>query len=219
MANETKPKGDATDMAIDVFAGAVAGAVAHEATQGAQRQEDGGANATVAVKAEGAAPVPAVRAASAASGTSGGLASVPQIVELADQLSACADQLHERIMRDIRAYDGGIVPTHVQATARALLEDELLLRQRANGLYADAATYVVKSLGKSQQGVVALTTAAAEKIRKIARIGDITGLVAGLLHLAGAAATGQAASVLTALDKIHTHVKAIETSKAPAKPA
>lgn len=215
MANETKPKGDATDMAIDVFAGAAASAV----TQGAQGQQDGAANATVAVKAEETVLRPAVKTASAASGTSGGLASVPQIVELADQLSACADQLHERIMRDIRAYDGGAVPAHVQATARALLEDELLLRQRANGLYADAATYVVKSLGKSQQGVVALTTAAAEKIRKIALIGDITGLVAGLLHLAGAAATGQAASVLTALDKIHTHVEAIETNKAPAKPA
>jgi hypothetical protein len=201
MATPTKPKGDATDMAIDVFAGAVAGAV----TQAAQGQDDGAAQA--------AAPV--VKAT--ASGTAGGLASVAQIVELADQLSACADQLHERIMRDIRVHDGGAVPAQVQATARALLEDELLLRQRANGLYADAATYVVKSLGKSQQGVVALTTAAAEKIRKIGLIGDITGLVAGLLQLAGAAATGQAASVISALDKIHTHIKAIDASKAPAK--
>lgn len=195
MANDTKPKGDTTDMAIDALAGAVA----------------------AGTKVDGAPPAKATSAA--ASAANGGLASVAQIVELADQLSACADQLHERIMRDIRAYDGGIVPAHLQATARALLEDELLLRQRANGLYADAATYVVKSLGKSQQGVVALTTAAAEKIRKIALIGDITGLVAGLLHLAGAAATGQAASVIVALDKINTNLKAIETHKAPAKPA
>ncbi|MFC5511314.1 hypothetical protein ACFPOU_09275 [Massilia jejuensis] len=190
MANQ-QPKGDTTDQAIDAFEGAVAGAAA-------------------------AAPQPGA----AAGESNGGLASVAQIVELADQLSACADQLHERIVRDIRAYEGNAVPAKVQAAARALLEDELLLRQRANGLYADAATYVVKSLGKSQQGVVALTTAAAEKIRKIALIGDITGLVAGLLHLAGAAATGQAASVITALDKIHTQLKAIETHRAPApKPA
>jgi hypothetical protein len=121
-------------------------------------------------------------------------------------------------MRDIRAWDGGIVPAHVQASARALLEDELLLRQRANGLYADAATFVVKSLGKSQAGVVALTTAAAEKIRKIALIGDVTGLVAGLLGLAGAASTGQAAAIILALDKIHTHVKDIETHRKPATP-
>jgi hypothetical protein len=191
---EEKAKGDALDTAIDTMAGAIAGAAAAQAK---------------------AAPA---NAASAPAGGQGGLASVPQIVELADQLSACADQLHERIMRDIRAYDGGIVPAHVQGTARALLEDELVLRQRANGLYADAATYVVKSLGKSQQGVVALTTAAAEKIRKIALIGDVTGLVAGLLQLAGAASTGQAASVITALDKIYTNIKAIETHH-PAKPA
>jgi hypothetical protein len=210
MAEEkAKAKGDALDSAIEAFAGAVAGATTGHA---------GDAGTTAAAAVEQAAP-PAAKKVEPA-GANGGLASVAQIVELADQLSACADQLHERIMRDIRAYDGGIVPAHVQATARALLEDELVLRQRANGLYADAATYVVKSLGKSQQGVVALTTAAAEKIRKIALIGDITGLVAGLLHLAGAAATGQAASVIVALDKIHTQVKAIETHQAGApKPA
>lgn len=196
-----KAKGDALDTAIDTVAGVVAKAASTAGGDGAPAQ---------------AAPAKAAPPAAAAG--QGGLASVPQIVELADQLSACADQLHERIMRDIRAYDGGIVPVHVQATARALLEDELVLRQRANGLYADAATYVVKSLGKSQQGVVALTTAAADKIRKIALIGDVTGLVAGLLQLAGAAATGQAASVITALDKIYTNIKAIETHQ-PAKPA
>jgi hypothetical protein len=214
MANEAKGKADPVDAAID----AVAGAVASAATPGA------GAADTPAVRAEGNSdgapartPAPAVPAAASANG---GLASVPQIVELADQLSACADQLHERIMRDIRAHDGGIVPVHVQATARALLDDELLLRQRANGLYADAAALVVKSLGKSQQGVVALTTAAAEKIRKIALIGDVTGLVAGLLSLAGAAATGQAGPIILALDKIHTHIKDIDTHRksAPASP-
>lgn len=148
----------------------------------------------------------------------GGLASVPHIIELADQLTACADQLHERIMRDIRAYEGGPVPDKIQATARALLDDELLLRQRANGLYADAATFIVKSLGKSQQGIVALTAEAAEKIRKIALIGDVTGLVGSLLLLAGSAATGQPAGIITALDKINTQVKAIKSHRAPAAP-
>jgi len=202
MADE-KAKVDPLDAATDVVAGALAGAVMREDEQAA-------------------APAPAVAEAAVpkAPAGNGGLASVPQIVELADQLSACADQLHERIMRDIKAYDGRAVPAHVQATARALLEDELLLRQRANGLYADAATFIVKSLGKSQQNVVALTSAAAEKIRKIALIGDITGLVAGLLGLAGAAATGQAAPIILALDKIQTHVKDIKAHHAPApKPA
>jgi len=168
----------------------------------------------------GAAPSPAATGSAAQSARQeSGLASVPQIVELADQLSACADQLHERIMRDIRAYEGRTVPDAVQAVARALLEDEVVLRQRANGLYADAATYIVKSLGKSQRSVIALTTEAAEKIRKITLIGDITGLVGGLLQLAGAAATGQAASVVGALDKIRAHMAAIEANKAPAPAA
>jgi len=214
MANEAKGKVDPADAAIDAVAGAVASAAAADTGTGAA---DTPSVAAARNSDSGAADTPAP-ASPAPAGVNGGLASVPQIVELADQLSACADQLHERIMRDIHAYDGGPVPDKVQATARALLEDELLLRQRANGLYADAATFVVKSLGKSQQGVVALTTAAAEKIRKIALIGDVTGLVAGLLGLAGAAATGQAGAIILALDKIHTHVKDIKTHRKPATP-
>jgi hypothetical protein len=203
MANEAKGKVDPVDAAIDVVAGALASVI----TAGAANTAD------PAAPPESGANTPPAPAPGAAGD---GLASVPQIVELADQLSACADQLHERIMREIRAHDGRAVPARVQATARALLEDELLLRQRANGLYADAATFVVKSLGKSQQGVLALTAAAAGKIRKIALIGDVTGLVAGLLGLAGAAATGQAAPIILALDKIHTHIKDIDTHGKPA---
>lgn len=179
-----------------------AGAAAHPAGQSTK-------DATTVA----AAAAPANAQADNAGGS--GLASVAQIVELADQLSACADQLHERIMRDIRAYEGRTVPDAVQAAARALLDDEVVLRQRANGLYADAATYIVKSLGKSQRSVIALTTEAAEKIRKITLIGDVTGLVGGLLQLAGAAATGQAASVVGALDKIRAHMAAIQANQPP----
>ncbi len=193
-----------------------AAATAANDSSAAQEVANGGGAAAPAMAAT-TAPVAAV------GDQGGGLASVQQIVELADQLSACADQLHDRIMRDIRAYQGrtvpDTVPDTVQAAARALLEDEVILRQRANGLYADAATYIVKSLGKSQRGVIALTTEAAEKIRKITLIGDITGLVGGLLQLAGAAATGQAASIVGALDKIRAHMAAIEANKAPAPPA
>ena len=206
MENQGKAE---TGMAGDGTAGAAAAAGPDAA--GARQ-----AGATGA----GAAPSPAATGSAAQlARQESGLASVPQIVELADQLSACADQLHERIMRDIRAYEGRTVPDAVQAAARALLEDEVILRQRANGLYADAATYIVKSLGKSQRSVIALTTEAAEKIRKITLIGDITGLVGGLLQLAGAAATGQAASVVGALDKIRAHMAAIEANKAPAPAA
>ena len=146
-----------------------------------------------------------------------GLATVPQIEALADQLSACADQIHARVMKDIKAHNGGPVSDAEQATARALLDNELLLRQRANSLYADAATFVVKTLGRPQQHVMELTAAAAEKIRRITMIGDVVGLVAGLLALAGAAATGQPLPILAALDKIRSQVKAVQADM-PKKP-
>ncbi|MEX5744214.1 hypothetical protein [Massilia sp. X63] len=147
------------------------------------------------------------------------LASTDKIVELADQLSACADQIHERVMKEIRSYGGGPVPEKVQASARALLEDEVLLRQRANGLYVDAATFIVKGLGKSQAKLVRLTADAAEKIRKIGAIGEAVGLVGGLLALAGAAATGKPMTILAAIDKVEKHGKALNAlqPKPPAK--
>ncbi|WP_229422973.1 hypothetical protein [Telluria aromaticivorans] len=179
---------------------------------GTPMTQDDGAPAAAATVTD------AIADAAPAAGTGSGLATPDQIVELADQLSACADQIHERVMREIRAYAGGPVPDKVQATARALLEDEVLLRQRANGLYADAATFIVRALGKPQAQLVKLTTDAAEKIRRIGVIGEVTSLVGGLLALAGAAATGQAVPVLVALEKIHKQVKAIE-ALAPKPPA
>jgi hypothetical protein len=160
-------------------------------------------------------PTPTASAAGPAPQGSG-LATVEQIVELADHLSACADRIHERVMRDIKAYHGKPVPEAQQDAARALLDDEVVLRQRANGLYADAAASIVKTLGKSQAHIIALTADAAEKIRKIALIGEVTGLVAGLLALAGAAASGQAVPVIAALVKIQAQLKLIEAHRAPA---
>jgi hypothetical protein len=139
-----------------------------------------------------------------------GLACVAQVEALADQLSSCADQLHARVMKQIKAHHGAPISDAEQATARALLDDELMLRQRANSLYADAATYVVKTLGKPQQQVMALTVAAAAKIGKIGMIGDVVGLVGALLLLAATAATGQAAPILAALEKIRTQLKAVQ---------
>lgn len=130
----------------------------------------------------------------------GGLATVAQVEELADQLSACADRIHERVMREIKSYKGGPVPEAQQDAARALLDDEVVLRQRANGLYADAATYIVRSLGKPQAHVMALTKDAAEKIAKITHIGDAVSLVARLLGIAAAVATGQPAPIMLSLE-------------------
>ena len=135
------------------------------------------------------------------------LASAAQVEALADQLSACADELHKRIMKDINGRAGGPVSDAEQAVARGLLEDEILLRLRADGLYADAATYTVKTLGQSQQQLVQLTLDAAEKIRKIGKIANAVVLVGGLLMLAGAVATGQAAPIVLAIEKVSKQIK------------
>ncbi len=146
------------------------------------------------------------------------LASARQVEELADRLTACADDLHERVMRDIRRHGGAGVPEAEQAAARALLEAEIELRQRANRLYADAAACIVTALGRPQAQLVQLTADAAENIRRIARIGDGITLVAGLLGLAAAAATGQAGPILVALDRLKTQLDAIALQHPPAPP-
>ena len=144
---------------------------------------------------------------SAVNDNTSGLSSVAQIEALADQLSACADEIHKRVMKDIHGHNGGPVSDAEQAITRALLDDEQLLRQRANGLCADAASYTVAALGQSQQAIVKLTADAAAKIAKIAKVANAVGLVGGLLMLAGAVATGQVAPIVVAIEKVSKLVK------------
>jgi hypothetical protein len=99
--------------------------------------------------------------------------------------------------------------------ARALLDAEVELRQRADRLYADAAACIVSSLGQSQQHLVALTAEAAKKIQNIVRIGDGITLVARLLGLAAAAATGQVLPILAALDQLKTQLDVVAVHQAP----
>lgn len=147
-----------------------------------------------------------------------GLADAAKVEQLADQLSACADALHARLMRELHAYHGKPVPAKVQDALRALLDDEQVLRQRANGLYAGAAASIVSGLGQPQKHLVALAADAAGKIKTITRIGDAMGLVARLLGLAAAAATGQPAPILLALEGMKHQLDAIAVHNAPPKP-
>jgi len=149
-----------------------------------------------------------------------GLATPSRVEALADQLSACADQLHLRLKleaEDIAALPDGAARVHRRTQLEAMLGNEQQLRQRANSLYLDAATPIVAGLGKSQSDVIALANAAAEKISKIALVGDAAGLVAGLLALAGGVASGQSAPVLAALDTIRRQLAA-RKADLPSKP-
>jgi hypothetical protein len=149
-------------------------------------------------------------------GQDGGLSSPAQVEQLGDQLTACADALHERIMREIQAYHGGPVPLKAQEASRQLLDDEQVLRERANGLYADAAALVVHGLGKSQQHIVALTTDAAGKLKKLVKIADTMGVVGRLLEFSGAALTGNPVLIMRALEDMHHMMDAIALHNPPA---
>lgn len=157
-------------------------------------------------------PSPSLRKPSAGNA----LSTMQQVIELADGLSDVADRLHERVLAEIARHDGRAVPDRTQATMRALLDDEMLLRQRANALYADAAAYVIGGLAQSQARLVALTAEAADKIRRIGIIGEVTSLVGGVLALAGAVASGQPTPIVLAIEKIHFHNAALKVLTPPA---
>lgn len=144
-----------------------------------------------------------------------GLSTQADIEALADQIRTIADEIHARVVKSVDAHQGKPVPQAEQAAARALIDHELELRQRASGLYAEAAGLVVKSLGKSQAHVLAQTAAAAEKIRKIGHLGHVIGVVAGVLTLAAAASSGQPVTILAALEKLRTSIKGVKDTSPP----
>lgn len=184
-------------------------------SQGKPKTAD--ANAAPPTQSAPGAAVQATAPGVADAGAARGLSSMQHVVELADGLSSIADRLHERILAEIRSHDGRDVPTQVRDAMRRLLDDEMVLRQRANTLYADAAAFVIHGLDLPQSRLVALTAGAAEKIRRIGVIDQVTGLVGGLLALAGAVASGQPTPVALALEKIHLHSTALD-ALAPTPP-
>ena len=156
------------------------------------------------------APAQADLASPAPASKGKGLSRSQYVIELADGLSHIADQLHERILREIRSHAGNSVPERVRDAMRKLLDDDMELRQRANSLYADAAAYVIHGLDQPQTRLLALTADAAHKIRRIGVIAEVTGLVGGLLLLAGAVASGKPTPVVLALEKIQLHSTALD---------
>ena len=141
------------------------------------------------------------------------LSNMQCVVDLADSVVCIADDLHERILQEISGYNDRTMPDAQKALMRALTDDERLLRQYAHALYADAATFVVQDLKEPQHRLMALTAEAAEKIRRIGVIGEVTGLVGGILLLIGSIARGQFSQVGAALEKIQLHNAALNTLK------
>lgn len=141
------------------------------------------------------------------------LSNMQCVVDLADSVVCIADDLHERILQEIASYNDRTMPDAQKALMRALIDDERLLRQYAHALYADAATFVIRDLKEPQHHLMALTAEAAEKIRRIGVIGEVTGLVGGILLLVGSIARGQFSQVGAALEKIQLHNATLKTLK------
>ena len=141
------------------------------------------------------------------------LSNMQCVVDLADSVVCIADDLHERILQEIARYNDRTMPDAQKALMRALTDDERLLRQYAHALYADAAIFVIQDLKEPQYRLMALTAEAAEKIRRIGIIGEVTGLVGGILLLVGSIARGQFSTVGAALEKIQLHNAALKTLK------
>jgi len=154
------------------------------------------------------------------------------IEALADSLVACADELHTRLMRAIRAAPPPATPAPPasppvpaapgnldlglsQGAAQALFENEVALRQRANGLYLDAATLAATGLDGQQHQLLDLTAQAQEKIRKINRLRDLIDITGELLALGAAVASGQPEHLAAPLEKIRHHLAALKAGAAP----
>ena len=133
------------------------------------------------------------------------------IEALADSLSASADALHARLMRAIRKPAPGAPgqPGISQGVAQALFENEVALRQRANGLYLDAAVLAAAGLGAQRQQVLELTARAQEKIDKIERIKDLVDIAADLLAVAAGVAGGKPEQVVKPLENLKHHIEAL----------
>ena len=136
-------------------------------------------------------------------------ASGADLEALADHLSAAANALHARLLRALRQPQAGGAPPLSQPQAQALFEDEVALRQRANGLYLDSARLAAVGLGGAQQQLLALTARAGEQIAHLEHIRDLVDLAAELVELAGALVGGKPEHIPAPLEKIHRHLAAL----------
>lgn len=138
------------------------------------------------------------------------------IEALADQFSACADALHQRLMRAIR--QRGVAPAgHPDELsnkgAEALFDLEVTLRQRANSLYLDAAELAGRGLAGQQQQLRELMEQARQRIDQIAHLKDMIDISAELLALGAALASGKPERLLAPLEKLRKQL-----APAPAGP-
>jgi hypothetical protein len=124
-----------------------------------------------------------------------------EVEQVADSLTKSADTIRKQLIKEIKK---GSVD---QAKARLLFQDEAVLRQKANGLYIDAANCVLKSLPGAEDEVVKVISAANEKMKKIDDLERFIDLVADLLVLAAAVYAAKPGPLLAALGEVRNDLK------------
>jgi hypothetical protein len=131
------------------------------------------------------------------------LANQEQVEALADNITKCADSIHDRLKKAIKNKEID------QYTAQTIFQDEATMRQHADSLYIDAANCVVEDLAESQKSVMALIDTAKEIIKTIENIAHFIDLIADLLVLAAAAYAAKQAPILAALKEVKDDVDAL----------
>jgi hypothetical protein len=125
-----------------------------------------------------------------------------EVEQLADSLTKSADAIHKQLLKEIKR--GGV--DHAQA--QLIFQDEAVLRQKANGLYIDAANCVLKNVAADQDEIIGLIAAANDKLKKIEDTGKFIDLIADLLVLASAAYAAKPGPLLAALKEVRKDLKA-----------
>lgn len=144
-------------------------------------------------------------------------ATLPADIEaLADTLSASADALHRQTMRAIRRNDTPPGQSITHAEAQALFDQEVMLRQNANTLYADAARYAAAGLAVPGRDLLELAARARDRIRHIDRAKDLAGVAAALLSAAAAIAARRPEGLPGAFEDLKRHLAALQETDTPA---
>ena len=131
-----------------------------------------------------------------------------QVEALADNLTECANSIHERLIDAIKKDEID------QYTAQTIFQDEATLRQRANSLYLDAINCVVDGLPDSQESILQVVAEAKDTLKTVKKIEVFIDLIADLLVLATAAYAAKPAPIFAALKEIKSDVKQIKKVKA-----
>lgn len=137
--------------------------------------------------------------------------SMTDVEQLADSLSKLADQLHQRILRAVRK-NAGSGTGELAITlddAQTLLQDEMMLRQRANRLYASAASQAGDGLALPKDELIALAHTASVHIHHINTLKELLDLSTHLLAFANAALAAKPEQLIAAAGRIRQDVQAI----------